>query len=102
MKHFSIDILLLDLWIACFAVVFDHFNIAGKLCGFIILLFRHILITPSFILHRFNSIKFCDELLVCVHICHGRKSNLVEFQILLVETPIGLSIGRKSNWSFYR
>ena len=25
------------------------------------------------------------------YICHGRKSNLVEFQILLVETPIGLS-----------
>ena len=43
-------------------------------------------------------------------ICHGRKSNLVEFQILqvespiglstkinLVETPIGLSTGRNSN-----
>ena len=24
-------------------------------------------------------------------ICHGRHSNLVEFEILLVETPIGLS-----------
>ena len=43
-------------------------------------------------------------------ICHGRKSNLVQFQILpvenpiglstkinLVETPIGLSTGRNSN-----
>ena len=43
-------------------------------------------------------------------ICHGRKSNLVEFQILkvespigvstninLVESPIGVSTGRKSN-----
>ena len=38
--------------------------------------------------------------------CHGRKSNLVEFQILglstklninLVESPIGVSTGRKSN-----
>ena len=45
------------------------------------------------------------------HICHGRKSNLVEFQILVVESPIGVStgrksnyqhkLGRKSNWSFY-
>ena len=25
------------------------------------------------------------------YICHGRKFNLVEFQILPVETPIGLS-----------
>ena len=48
------------------------------------------------------------------YICHGRKSNLVEFQIRLeflpveisiglstninlVESPIGVSIGRKSN-----
>ena len=43
-------------------------------------------------------------------ICHGIKSNLVEFQILpvespigistninLVKSPIGISIGRKSN-----
>ena len=43
-------------------------------------------------------------------ICHGRRSNLVEFQILpvesptgistkinLVESPIGVSTGRKSN-----
>ena len=47
---------------------------------------------------------------MCVHICHGRKSNLVEFQIIqvespigvstninLVESPIGVSTGRKSN-----
>ena len=45
-----------------------------------------------------------------LYICHDRKSNLVEFQILLVESPIGVStnikfvespigvsIGRKSN-----
>ena len=34
------------------------------------------------------------------YICHGRKSNLVEFQILLVESPIEVStdkLGRKSN-----
>ena len=41
-------------------------------------------------------------------ICHGRKSNLVEFQILLVESPTIVStsrkdkLGTKSNWSFYR
>ena len=29
--------------------------------------------------------------------CHGRKSNLVEFQILPVESPIGVSTSRKSN-----
>ena len=28
---------------------------------------------------------------------YGRKSNLVEFQILPVESPIGVSTGRKSN-----
>ena len=45
-----------------------------------------------------------------LYVCHGRKSNLVEFQILLVESPIGVSTninlvespigvstGRKSN-----
>ena len=45
-----------------------------------------------------------------LYICHGRKSNLVEFQILPVESPIGVSTninlvesqigvstGRKSN-----
>ena len=31
------------------------------------------------------------------HICHGRKFNLVEFQILLVE-----SASRKSSWTFYQ
>ena len=49
-------------------------------------------------------------MLLPVYICHGRKSNLVEFQILpvkspigvstninLVESPIGVSTGRKSN-----
>ena len=30
-------------------------------------------------------------------LCHGRKSNLVEFQILLVESPIGVSTSIKSN-----
>ena len=34
---------------------------------------------------------------IYIYICHGRKSNLVEFQILLVESPIGVSTGRKSN-----
>ena len=36
------------------------------------------------------------------YICHDRKSNLVEFQILLVESPVGVSTGRKSNWSSYQ
>ena len=31
------------------------------------------------------------------YIWHGRKSNLAEFQILPVESPIGVSTGRKSN-----
>ena len=31
------------------------------------------------------------------NICHGRKSNLVEFQILLVEGPVGDSTSRKSD-----
>ena len=31
-----------------------------------------------------------------LYICHGRKSNLVEFQILPVESPIGVST--KINW----
>ena len=31
-----------------------------------------------------------------VYICHGRKSNLVEFQILPVESPIGVSTSRNS------
>ena len=30
-----------------------------------------------------------------IYICHGRKSNLVEFQILPVESPVGVSTGRK-------
>ena len=47
---------------------------------------------------------------IFIYICHGRRSNLVEFQILpvespiglstkinLVETPIGLSTSRNSN-----
>ena len=34
-----------------------------------------------------------------IYVCHGRKSNLVEFQILPVESPIGVSTGRKSNWN---
>ena len=29
------------------------------------------------------------------YICHGRKSNLVEFPILTVESPIGVSTSRK-------
>ena len=40
-----------------------------------------------------------DDIYLPPHICHGRKSNLVEFQIKinLVETPIQLSTGRNSN-----
>ena len=47
---------------------------------------------------------------IYIYICHGRKSNLVEFEILpaecpigvstkknLVESPTGVSTGRKSN-----
>ena len=30
-------------------------------------------------------------------ICHGTKSNLVEFQILLVDSQIGVSTSRKFN-----
>ena len=37
-----------------------------------------------------------------LYICHGRKSSLVEFQILLVESPIEISTSTKSNWSFYQ
>ena len=33
----------------------------------------------------------------CRCICHGKKSNIVEFQILQVESPIGVSTGRKIN-----
>ena len=33
----------------------------------------------------------------CEYICHGRKSSLVEFQILPVESPIKVSTGKKSN-----
>ena len=32
-----------------------------------------------------------------MNICRGRMSNLVEFQILSAESPIGVSTGRKSN-----
>ena len=34
------------------------------------------------------------------YICHGRNSNLVEFEIPLVESPVGLSTSRISNWTF--
>ena len=51
-------------------------------------------------------------LLSLEYICHGRKSNLVEFQILQLEFLPAESpksnwkfyqdkLGRKSNWSFY-
>ena len=36
-------------------------------------------------------------MLTVTYIHHRRKSNLVEFQILLVETPIGASASRKIN-----
>ena len=32
-------------------------------------------------------------------ICHGRKSNVVEFQILPVESPMVASDSRKSSWT---
>ena len=35
--------------------------------------------------------------MVSAYICHGRKSNLVEFQTLPLESPIGVSTSRKSN-----
>ena len=35
-------------------------------------------------------------------ICHGRNFNLVEFEILPVESPTGVSTGRNSNWNFYQ
>ena len=38
-------------------------------------------------------LHYCDNL----YICHGRKSNLVGFQILPVESPIGVSTGKKPN-----
>ena len=34
--------------------------------------------------------------MLSLYICHGRKSNLVKFQILPVENPIGVSTSRKS------
>ena len=56
------------------------------------------------------QILFTGDKLDLKYICHGRKSNLVEFQILpvespvgvstninLVESPIGVSTSRKSN-----
>ena len=33
-----------------------------------------------------------------VNICHGRKSNLVEFQILPEESPTGIC----TSWTFYQ
>ena len=52
-------------------------------------------VTVRFFLHHYvhNSITCFDML----YICHCRKSNLVEFQILLVQSPTGVSSGRKSN-----
>ena len=32
-----------------------------------------------------------QHVLTVIHICHGRNSNLIEFETLPVETPIGLS-----------
>ena len=34
---------------------------------------------------------------IYMYICHGRKSNLVEFEILLVESPMEVSTSRNSN-----
>ena len=36
-----------------------------------------------------------------IYICQSRDCNLVESQILLVETPIGVSTSRVSDWDFY-
>ena len=36
------------------------------------------------------------------YICQSRDCNLVESQILLVETPIGVSTSRVPDWDFYR
>ena len=43
----------------------------------------------------FFLVRSHDRIVLCI--CHGRKSNLEEFQILPVESPIGVSTGRKSN-----
>ena len=37
-----------------------------------------------------------------IYICQSRDCNLVESQILLVETPIGVSTSRVPDWGFYR
>ena len=36
-----------------------------------------------------------------LYICQSRDCNLVESQILLVETPIGVSTSRVLDWDFY-
>ena len=52
---------------------------------------------------RSQAQKLQIQSIVCI--CHGRKSNLVEFQILPVESPIGVSTNInlvESNRSFYQ
>ena len=51
----------------------------------------YILIVPHFPGWEYNII----------YICQSRDCNLVESQILLVETPIGVSTSRVSDWDFY-
>ena len=38
---------------------------------------------------------------MCIKLCQSRDCNLVESQILLVETPIGVSTSRVPDWDFY-
>ena len=54
-------------------------------------LYIYILIVPHFPGWEYNII----------YICQSRDCNLVESQILLVETPIGVSTSRVSDWDFY-
>ena len=44
---------------------------------------------------------FQDIYNIYIYICQSRDCNLVESQILLVETPIGVSTSRVSDWDFY-
>ena len=48
-------------------------------------------------------IALCSVFVRIDHICQSRDCNLVESQILLVlvETPIGVSTSRVSDWDFY-
>ena len=68
-------------------------NMSGKYQG----IFSYIYIyTDSFPI--FKDIYIYN---IYIGLCQSRDCNLVESQILLVETPIGVSTSRVSDWDFY-